>query len=217
MSESNPPNAFQPPDLPEDTYHTILADIVGLLEAARHSAARAVNTVMTVTYWEIGRRVVQWEQGGQERAAYGEQLILRLTADLTARVGRGFRRSNLYQMRVFYLAYAGIVQTPSGQSTLTPQDAVVQLHTNALELHRSPFPLPWSHYVRLLAIDNPEARRFYEEEALRGGWSVRQLRRQIASQFYERTLLSRNKAAMLTRGRRPRPEDRVTPEEQIKD
>ena len=69
MSESKPPNAFQPPDLPEDTYHTILADIVGLLEAARHSAARAVNTVMTVTYWEIGRRVVQWEQGGQERAA----------------------------------------------------------------------------------------------------------------------------------------------------
>jgi predicted nuclease of restriction endonuclease-like (RecB) superfamily len=217
MIESTPPNAFQPPDLPEDTYHTILADIVGLLEAARHSAARAVNTVMTVTYWEIGRRFVQWEQGGQERAAYGEQLILRLAADLTARFGRGFRRSNLYQMRAFYLAYADIVQTPSGQSTLTPQDAVAQLHTNALELHRSPFPLPWSHYVRLLAIDNPEARRFYEEEALRGGWSVRQLRRQIASQFYERTLLSRNKAAMLTRGRRPRPEDRVTPEEQIKD
>jgi predicted nuclease of restriction endonuclease-like (RecB) superfamily len=120
-------------------------------------------------------------------------------------------------MRAFYLAYADIVQTPSGQSPLPPQDAVAQLHTNALELRRSSFPLPWSHYVRLLAIDNPEARRFYEEEALRGGWSVRQLRRQIASQFYERTLLSRNKAAMLTRGRRPRPEDRVTPEEEIKD
>ena len=79
------------------------------------------------------------------------------------------------------------------------------------------FPLPWSHYVKLLAIQDPEARAFYETEALRGGWSVRQLDRQIASQFYQRTLLSRNKAAMLRKGAVPRPEDAVTPEEEIKD
>jgi predicted nuclease of restriction endonuclease-like (RecB) superfamily len=79
------------------------------------------------------------------------------------------------------------------------------------------FPLPWSAYVRLLSLKSKQARAFYEEEALRGGWSVRQLNRQIESQFYERTALSKNKAAMLTRGAKPKPQDAVTPEEQIKD
>lgn len=79
------------------------------------------------------------------------------------------------------------------------------------------FTLPWSHYVRLLAVKNPQARAFYEAEALRGGWSFRQLARQVNSQFYERTALSRDKAKMLTKGARARPEDHVTPEEEIKD
>ena len=79
------------------------------------------------------------------------------------------------------------------------------------------FPLPWSAYVRLLSVKNTRAREFYEAEALRGGWSVRQLDRQINSQFYERTALSKNKAAMLTRGQKARPEDAVLPEEEIKD
>ncbi|HHT9147118.1 MAG TPA: PDDEXK nuclease domain-containing protein, partial [Candidatus Wunengus sp. YC61] len=79
------------------------------------------------------------------------------------------------------------------------------------------FPLPWSHYVRLLSVKNPEGRAFYEKEALRGGWTVRQLERQIETQFYERTALSRNKAAMLKKGEKPLPEDAVTPEEEIKD
>lgn len=79
------------------------------------------------------------------------------------------------------------------------------------------FPLSWTHYVRLLSVKTPEARAFYEAEALRGGWSVRQLDRQTSSLFYERTALSKNKAAMLTRGAKPKPEDVVTAEEEIKD
>lgn len=79
------------------------------------------------------------------------------------------------------------------------------------------FLLPWSHYVSLLSVDSPEARKFYEAEALRGGWSVRQLDRQISTLFYERTALSRNKAAMLKKGEKPLPEDAVTPEEEIRD
>jgi predicted nuclease of restriction endonuclease-like (RecB) superfamily len=79
------------------------------------------------------------------------------------------------------------------------------------------FPLPWSAYVTLLSVKNEHARKFYETEALRGGWSVRQLERQINSQFYERTALSKNKAAMLTKGQRPLPEDSISPEEQLKD
>jgi predicted nuclease of restriction endonuclease-like (RecB) superfamily len=77
-------------------------------------------------------------------------------------------------------------------------------------------PLSWMHYARLLRIGNVHARKFYETEALRGGWTVRQLDRQIGSQFYERTALSRNKAAMLTRGAKPKPEDAVTADEEIR-
>jgi predicted nuclease of restriction endonuclease-like (RecB) superfamily len=79
------------------------------------------------------------------------------------------------------------------------------------------FHLPWSHYESLLSVDSSEARKFYETEALRGGWSVRQLDRQISTLFYERTALSRNKAAMLKKGQKPMPEDAVSQEEEIKD
>ena len=82
---------------------------------------------------------------------------------------------------------------------------------------RPQFRLPWSHYVRLMTVKEEAARRFYETEALRGGWSVRQLDRQIATVFYERTALSRDKSAMLTKGAKPRPEDRVSAEEEVKD
>jgi predicted nuclease of restriction endonuclease-like (RecB) superfamily len=85
----------------------------------------------------------------------------------------------------------------------------------AQSAHR--FLLPWTHYVRLLSVKNPLAREFYETEALRGGWTVKQLSRQIGTQFYERTALSRDKAAMLKKGEKPRPEDAVTPGEEIKD
>ncbi len=77
--------------------------------------------------------------------------------------------------------------------------------------------MPWSHYVRLLSVENPHARQFYEAEAIRGAWSVRQLNRQINSMFYERTALSRNKVAMLSKSHTPKPDDTVTPEEQIRD
>ena len=85
-------------------YSTLHADIVAMLEAARRAAVRSVNALMTATYWEIGRRLVELEQGGSERAAYGEALIERLSADLSARFGRGFSRQNLWQMRLFYTA-----------------------------------------------------------------------------------------------------------------
>ncbi len=152
-------------------YQKTLTDVAQLLAAARSAAARSVNAVMTTTYFLIGRRIVEEEQRGRARAGYGEALIDRLSADLTARFGRGFGRSNLMAMKSFFLAYRDIVQTPSGQS----------------------FPLPWSHYVRLLTVKADEARRFYEREALKGGWTFKQLDRQVQSQFYERTVLSRKR------------------------
>ena len=111
------------------------------------------------------------------------------------------------------------LQTPSEKlpTSSAKLQVVIGEETTSLTAIAGTFPLPWSHYVKLLSVDDEKARKFYEEEALRGGWSVRQLDRQIGSKFYERTLLSKNKAAMLQKGTEPQPGDLMTPEEQIKD
>jgi predicted nuclease of restriction endonuclease-like (RecB) superfamily len=206
-------------------YNNLVGGIAGVLEAARRASARTVNAVMTATYWEIGRQIVEFEQRGIERAEYGEFLLKELGRDLTARFGRGFGWRNLFQMRGFYLAYPPrILQTPSAISVDEPSQATKKFATNSRISEESDFariaarfPLPWSAYVRLLAVKNEHARSFYETEALRAGWSVRQLDRQIQSQFYERTALSRNKAVMLTKGARVQPGDAMSPEEEVKD
>lgn len=240
-------------------YDIILSAVVDLLESARRISVRTINTIMTATYWEIGRRIVEYEQGGCGKADYGKKLIDRLVIDLTKKFGRGFGRSNLFQIRSFYLAYSTIVQTPSGQLNnknsaqvfQTPSGISISINHNQIRQTVSGeskykyagepylqissdksqtvsaksylatlatrFQLPWSHYVKLLGVRNSNARIFYEAEALRGGWSVRQLERQISTQFYERTALSKNKAAMLKKGAKPLSEDFVTPEEEIKD
>jgi predicted nuclease of restriction endonuclease-like (RecB) superfamily len=174
-------------ELETTTYTDLIAEITNLLEVARQQASRAVNSVLVVTYWRIGQRIVEQEQHGAERAGYGEKLIERLAADLTATFGRGFSQVNLQTMRLFYLAFpsVSIPQTPSGEFA---------------------FSLSWSHYVLLLRrAKSPEARDFYHSEALRGGWTVRQLQRQLDSQFYERLALSKNKAALLAKQPDPDP------------
>ena len=190
-------------------YDAALAAMVALIENGQRTAIRAVNSVMTAVYWEMGRYIVELEQGGQKRAEYGKELLKQLAADLGKRFRRGFGVDNLQRMRVFYQAWPPkkIYATLSRKSPTS---------LDLPEIAQA-FPLPWSHYVRLLTVRKETARAFYEAEALRGGWTVRQLDRQISTQFYERTLLSRNKAAMLTKGQKPRPEDYVTAEEEIKD
>jgi predicted nuclease of restriction endonuclease-like (RecB) superfamily len=191
-------------------YEAVLADVVQLIEGARRSAARLVNAVMTATYWAVGRRIVEQEQQGEARARYGQQLLNRLSHDLSKRFGRGFGQANLFRMRAFYLVYSRAVPEGDNDAALL---ASAILSTASIKC----FPLPWSHYVRLLRLRSAQARRFYEAEALRGGWSFRQLERQIGSQFYERTLLSRNKAAMLTEGTEPPHDGSLAPEEAIKE
>lgn len=193
-------------ELSPDGYGVIHAGIVALLEDARRAAVRSVNALMTATYWEIGRRIVEAEQGGEERAEYGQGLMKRLGQDLSAQFGRGFGWRNVFQMRAFYLAWPDILQTPSAISSMADLAGLA-----------ARFPLPWSAYVRLLAVRSDAARAFYETEALRGGWSVRQLDRQINSQFYERIALSRDKAAMLAGAESSIPDDILTPEAAIKD
>ena len=199
-------------------YQSIFGDVSSIIDTARQSAARSVNAIMTAAYWMIGQHIVEFEQGGKERAEYGTALVERLAIDLTERFGRGFGAVNLSQMKRFYLLWSSerILQTPSeklGDAENMPTTSA----ESSLASIASRFPLPWSAYVRLLSVKNIKAREFYETEALRGGWSIRQLNRQINSQFYERTALSKNKAAMLTKGQKAQPEDRVLPEEEIKD
>lgn len=203
-------------------YAAVHTDIVALLESARRAAARSVNALMTASYWEIGRRIVEFEQGGKERAARGQQLLQRLSKDLGQRFGRGFSVDNLEQMRLFYMAYPPqkISETLSrnSPSALTTGQSETSSRNITLEQLAQAMPLSWSHYVRLVrSTRSIEEREFYEAEALRGGWSVRQLDRQIGSQFYTRALLSKNKRAMLEKGSQPQPGDALTPDEAVKD
>ena len=242
-------------------YNDLLTGISDLLEQARRMSARAVNSIITAAYWEVGRRIVEFEQGGMARALYGKRLMEPRAKDLTARHGRGFSVQGIYKMRGFYLGWeilptpsgkleamtklppslgvdAKILPTPSGESDLrgelSNQDAgtrghicvtasskseIAQLPSAQLNPMSAPstFPLSWSHYVRLMAVEKPHARAFYEAEAIRGGWSVHQLDRQISTQFFERTSRSKQQAAMLARGQRPRPEDAVSVQDEIRD
>ena len=275
-------------------YRAWSGGIAALLAEARRQSARSVNAILTATYWEIGRRIVEFQQQGEQRAEYGEVLLKRLSADLTKQLGRGFGWRNLFQMRGFYLTHQDILSTLSAKSAATailqtvsaisfpsvldvqaavsPQAGKLQTssaksaetkkvqtlpgkssgalirQTPSAELeicqtlsdkflppiYATPsrkseidlalylealchaFPLSWSHYVRLLSVEQPEARKFYETESLRGGWSVRQLDRQVSTLFYERTALAKNKARLLTTGAKVRPEDAVSVEEEIK-
>ncbi|MBU2572730.1 MAG: DUF1016 family protein [Elusimicrobia bacterium] len=218
-------------------YNRLVLDISGLLEQARRTAVRTVNSVLTATYWEVGRRIVEFEQGGKVRAEYGEKLLVRLADDLTAKHGRGFSRANLQQMRLFYSGWE-ICQTASGKlearvkgQTVSGQSKTGKRQKPSAEsAHASvpgltsirpapvnAFPLSWSQYVRLMAVTNPRARSFYEAEAIRGGWNVRQLDRQISTQFFERALHSKNPQALLARAQTPQPEDILPVESEIRD
>jgi predicted nuclease of restriction endonuclease-like (RecB) superfamily len=216
-------------------YTGLVGGIAEVLEIARRTSARAVNAVMTATYWEVGRRIVEFEQGGKKRAEYGEEILVRLSTDLTSRFGKGFSRFNLGRFRQFYLTFSAIdiratlsleSSNPSKRATLShesgkPENLQLTHERSSLpdlrELARA-FPLPWSSYVELTRSSrSPEALAFYHTEALRGGWTVRQLKRQIDTQFYERTALSRDKVAMLKKGAKSQPADKITADEEIKD
>ena len=168
--------------------------IAKLMAEARNKVATAVNTAMVYTYYEIGRYIVEDEQEGEYRAKYGKQVLVELSARLTEKLGKGWGAEHLRLIRNFYLMY----------SSSKIQNTVLEIETNSVitdyEIqtekgkHCLPnFTLPWSHYLVLMRVDNPEARSFYEIEAQKQQWSVRQLQRQIGSSLYERLALSRNK------------------------
>ncbi len=162
------------------------------------SVVRGVDLIQVWTNCEIGRRIVEYEQRGTARAEYGKELLKELAARLTGEFGNGFSRSNLEYMRRFYLAYSErlppISQTPSGK---LPAFGISQTPSGELQViegnQRVPFALSWSHYVFLLGIRNVSERSFYEIEASKQNWSLRELRRQFDAGLYERLAMSRDK------------------------
>ncbi|MBK8945364.1 MAG: DUF1016 family protein [Ignavibacteriae bacterium] len=214
-------------------YKSLFSEISILLDSARKFTATSVNAILTTSYWLVGKRIVEFEYHGMERSEYyGDKLLENLSSDLKKKYGKGFSRQNLQLMKQFYELYPiqKISQTPSGKSSKTTEISqtlsVKSLANvsndkpdvkNVFEILSKNFTLSWSQYVSLITVKDTEARIFYEKETLRNGWSVRQLNRQISSQFYERSLLSKNKAAMLKKGEKAIKDDLVTPEEEIKD
>jgi len=147
--------------------------ILDLLKSAHKTVYQSVNSTMVETYYKIGKLIVDEEQQGKEKAKYGKNLINELSERLSDEFGKGFSATNLKQMRSFYLTYS------KGQ---TASDE---------------FRLSWSHYLKLMRIDDENERKFYEIESIKNNWSISELQRQYDSALYTRLSLSRNKSEVM--------------------
>lgn len=154
-----------------EQYDKLIYDISKVVSNGRNEVAKAINNVLVNTYWQIGRYIVEYEQGGNSKAEYGLALLKNLASDLTIRLGKGFSRPNLNNMRLFYLRYP-ICQTVSDK-------------------------LSWSHICELIKIDDELERSFYEKETINEKWDVRTLRRQKNSSLYLRLAASKDKEGLL--------------------
>lgn len=164
--------------LEKRTNNSLSGKIIEILNKARQQVVQSVNRAMVYAYYEVGRMIVEEEQNGKERAEYGKQILKELSEELTAEFGKGFSVTNLQQMKNFYVVY-GKQQTMSAKSE-TPN-----------------FQLSWSHYLKLIRIDDKAERSFYEIEAKENNWSLRELKRQCDSALYQRLMLSRDKKGIL--------------------
>ena len=150
-----------PVEIVESVEKELYENVRAYISAARAKVYAVANAEMVKAYWNVGREIVE-KQGGNERSAYGDGLVDRLAAKLTAEFGPGYTRVNLFYMRRFYLAFPNV-------HTLCKQ-------------------LSWSHYRTLITVENEKARQYYFEEAIKSKWSVRDLQRQIETQFYQRLI-----------------------------
>jgi predicted nuclease of restriction endonuclease-like (RecB) superfamily len=162
-----------------------------LIQEARQKALRAVDAVQVRTHWEVGRHIVEFEQGGADRAAYGARLLSQVAERLTTEYGRGFDASNLRYMRLFYQAFP---------------------KCDALR-----HELSWTHYRTLLRVEDPKARQWYMVEAATQNWSTRGLERQIGTLYYERLLASRDRQPVKEEAAKKLAAQEVTPRDFVRD
>jgi len=176
----------------KNKYDQLLNNIGSMLQKARENAIKAINTELLVANWEIGKYIVEYEQQGKERAAYGTELLVSLSNDLKTRFGKGYSRSNLQLMRLFYIKYpdfqtvigkSKIRQTVSGKSSKSQTPSGISLS--------------WSHYAELLTVSDDLARSFYEKQSIKENWSFREMKRQIDSALFQRLALSKDKKGVL--------------------
>ena len=149
--------------------NTLFNDIKTIVHSAKNRVYQTINMTMTQTYWDIGRRIIEEEQGGETRAKYGKALIKNLSLELTQEFGKGFSDRNIENMRLFYLTF-------SKSETVSAE-----------------FKLSWSHYIFLTRIKNQDERNFYEIESIQNSWSIRELKRQFNTGLFERLSLSKDK------------------------
>lgn len=202
-----------------------LADrVIALIEGARQKVAYAANIAQVYTNYEIGRQIVEEEQGGKRRAGYGEKILVELSAKLTARFGRGWSAENLRKMRAFFVMYSEI-----HNAVVDIESAGKEIHNTVVEIGKSTTPLRksepdkavttvprftlgWSHYLLLMRIDDPVERNFYEREATQGDWSFRQLERMYRASTFERLEISKDKKKVRALMSRPAPDVEVAGE-----
>lgn len=220
-------------------YDQLLAAIASAHDRTSARAVQAINQSLLLRNWWVGAHLVMYEQAGSDRATYGGRLLQRLAADLAERGLKGLAVGVLERCRRFFLIHPDLArQIPYSRNT----ESLESLARSAFEISptvspifgdggagppraRGPTPLPWeevarltwSHWVELIRLDDPWKRAFYENECLRGGWSIRQLRRQIETLLYERTALSTDKQAVIERGRSQASDAPLAAQELIRD
>lgn len=198
--------------------------VAQIIEQARASTARAVNVNMVTAYWLIGREIVQVVQAGEERAAYGKALIAGLSQRMTQYYGRGFSIANLRNFRQFYQTFSdrepNIRYLPGGESddnkTIENQKVIIRYPSGSeLELGFRP-ELSWSHYRAMMRVKSPQARQFYESEAVECGWNKDQLERQIHTAYYERIIQNRGEQGLQDSQRERLPGEPMSPDAMLK-
>jgi predicted nuclease of restriction endonuclease-like (RecB) superfamily len=168
-----------------ETVDALYERIADVIRKARSTIMRTVNTTMVKTYWHIGQHIIEEEQKGEKRAGYGKELLKTVSTKLSDEFGRGFGVDTLEDIRKFYLAYSN--QPVKKSDTLRRKLEPPKFHPN----------LSWSQYLTLTRVTRPEARQFYELEAIKNRWSVRELKRQINSLLFDRLAKSKDKAGLL--------------------
>ncbi len=191
-------------------FDSLVSSIVHLHQQTQNFATKAVNVALTLRNWLIGRQIELYERNGADRATYGDKLMDTLANRLVKQGWERCERRELYRHRQFYLAYPKIVETVTPQSLLVPElrSLLTDLPLTSAGIREtvspqllSPHPelifrLSFSHLAEIIQLQDETQRRFYEIECIRGNWSVRELKRQIASLYYQRSGLSKDKAAL---------------------
>ena len=193
----------------KNNFKNFTLEIKAIISSARKLTVKSVNSLQVVSNFLVGQRIVEFEQGGKDRAAYGKEILRKLSDEITKDFGKGYSKSNLEYMRKFYLVYSDLIfkktQTASGEllnsitQTASGECKELAKTEGSLQISQAlsaKLPLSWSHYVFLMSVNNIEERAFYEIEAASENWAIKELKRQFDSSLYERLTLSRDKKAV---------------------